>query len=330
MVNKNISSKQFFFGNRGAALIYSLWALCLLAFFAAVVGSAVHAYLRMGGYFQNSPRARYAAESAIKLAIDFLANDKNGYDALTESWASRALSRDRASRVADIPIGQGAFSFEIVDEARKINLKTAPTETIKRLLEHAGGADAKTAREIATAILDWQDIDDGTREGGAENFYYRTLEDPYDTPNRKLEVLEELLWIKGVTPELFKKVRDFVTLWGDGKININTASREVLLSLGCVPSLADKIIAYRNGRDETPGTEDDRFFVGVGSIPAELSAEGFLGFEDDAVLLQLHSTGVFTVSSGYFSVKAQGTLSGRAERVEAVVDRSGTISSWRE
>jgi Type II secretion system (T2SS), protein K len=168
------------------------------------------------------------------------------------------------------------------------------------------------------------------REGGAESFYYRSLKDPYDPSNRKLEVLEELLWVKGMTPDIFRKLRGFLTVWGDGKININTASREVLLSVGCTPSLAEKIVVFRNGNDEIPGTPDDKVFDRVESIPPRLSSGAFLGMEDEAALLQLYSMNAWTVSSVYFTVKAQGTVGGRTERIDGVLDRSGKISSWRE
>ena len=327
----NTSTRQSISSNRGGVLIYSLWVLCFLAIFAAAVGNAVSQYIRIGAYFQNSPRARYAAQAALRAALDVLARDKNEYDALTEAWALQNVSKDPlAPSLRSVPLGQGTFSFEIVDEARKINLRTASAGTLERLLTEVGHADAQTAHTVANSILDWQDPDSGTRESGAESFYYRALKDPYDPSNRKFEVLEELLWVKGMTPGLFRKLRDFVTIFGDGKININTASREVLLSVGCTASLAEKIIVYRSGKDETPGTEDDNVFDRIESIPTMLSSGAFLGMEDEASLLKVYSMRALTVSSIYFTVKARGTVGGRTERIDCILDRSGKLSSWRE
>jgi len=302
-----------------------------MAIFAAAVGNAVNQYIRVGAYFQNSPRARYAAEAAVRVAVDVLAGDTNEYDALTEPWASpEAADEKTPARFKNVPIGQGTFSFEIVDEARKINLRTASAETLERLFSEVGHADAQTAHTIANSILSWQDVRSVSREGGAENSYYRELKDSYDIPNRKIEVIEELLWVKGMTPDLFRKIKDFVTVWGDGKININTASREVLLSVGCTASLAEKIVAYRLGQDETLGTKDDKVFERIELIPAALMSGAFLGMEDEASLLKVYSMSVFTVSSVYFTVKAQGTVGGRTERIDCILDRSGKFSSWRE
>lgn len=56
--------------------------------------------------------------------------------------------------------------------------------------------------EIADAILDWLDEDDEPREFGAEFEYYSALDPPYAPKNGPLETVEELLLVRGVTPQL--------------------------------------------------------------------------------------------------------------------------------
>ena len=55
---------------------------------------------------------------------------------------------------------------------------------------------------IADAILDWIDEDDVVREYGAEASYYSGLDPPYSPKNGPLETIEELLLVRGVTPDL--------------------------------------------------------------------------------------------------------------------------------
>ena len=57
--------------------------------------------------------------------------------------------------------------------------------------------------EIADAILDWLDQDDQPRRFGAEANDYLGLDPPYAPKNGPLEAIEELLLVRGVTPELF-------------------------------------------------------------------------------------------------------------------------------
>ena len=56
--------------------------------------------------------------------------------------------------------------------------------------------------DIADAILDWIDPDDEPRQFGAEADYYASLASPYAPKNGPLETVEELLLVRGVTPEL--------------------------------------------------------------------------------------------------------------------------------
>lgn len=56
--------------------------------------------------------------------------------------------------------------------------------------------------DVADAILDWIDEGDDPREYGAESDYYASLNPPYACKNRPLETVEELLLVRGVTPEL--------------------------------------------------------------------------------------------------------------------------------
>ena len=56
--------------------------------------------------------------------------------------------------------------------------------------------------EIADAILDWIDEDEEVREFGAESDYYSQLPNPYRALNEPLQSVEQLLLVRGVTPQL--------------------------------------------------------------------------------------------------------------------------------
>jgi Type II secretion system (T2SS), protein K len=56
--------------------------------------------------------------------------------------------------------------------------------------------------DIADAILDWLDTDDEPREFGAEVDYYSGLTPPYGCKNGPVDTVEELLLVRGVTPQL--------------------------------------------------------------------------------------------------------------------------------
>ena len=93
--------------------------------------------------------------------------------------------------------------FGLVDESGKLNLNAIPSMGLDEVDEHyllmalPGMTD-----DIADAILDYIDEDSDIRPMGAEDEFYQTLVPPYFAKNGPLESLDELLMVRGVTPEL--------------------------------------------------------------------------------------------------------------------------------
>ncbi|HZL91455.1 MAG TPA: hypothetical protein VFB96_24010 [Pirellulaceae bacterium] len=90
------------------------------------------------------------------------------------------------------------------DESTRLNLNVLPT--IEQTIPGAGvtllmGLPGMT-EDVADAILDWLDSDEEERELGAETAYYTGLSPAYGAKNGPLETVEELLLVRGVTPEL--------------------------------------------------------------------------------------------------------------------------------
>jgi hypothetical protein len=90
------------------------------------------------------------------------------------------------------------------DESTRLNLNTLLA--VDKLLPGAGKtflmALPGMTEDIADSIMDWLDADDEPRELGAEIDYYSGLSPPYGPKNGPLETVEELLLIRGVTPQL--------------------------------------------------------------------------------------------------------------------------------
>ena len=96
------------------------------------------------------------------------------------------------------------FRFGIENESSKLPLhilldwdEQVPGSARHALLQLPGMNES-----IADSILDWMDADDTRREFGAESEYYQSLHPSRLPSNRVPNVLEELLRVKGVRPEL--------------------------------------------------------------------------------------------------------------------------------
>jgi general secretion pathway protein K len=161
------------------------------------------------------------------------------------------------------------------------------------------------------ALLDWMDTDDQPRVRGAEREYYLSLKKPYPAKNGPLDSVEELLLVKGVEPAILygKEGREglgnYLTVNSDGKININTASLPVLMSLSAKvdQTMAQAVLAYRR---EKPfkRTEDLRSIPGWDPVYPLISSE-------------------IAVRSNYFSVEVLGNYREARSIVQTVIRRDG-------
>lgn len=145
-------------------------------------------------------------------------------------------------------------------------------------------------KESRACIIDWIDPDDDTSSGGAETDFYGRLEAPYITKNAPCITLKELLFVKTIARNSYlgenlnrrffldavpkdkqpqipaDKGEDVTalglvnifTVYGDGKININTVSKAILSALpGLDSQAAEIILAYRSGLNGRLSTDDD-------------------------------------------------------------------------
>ncbi len=199
----------------------------------------------------------YAARGACIYATQMISQPKN-QEKDTES--SNARKRKKNRNTDDLKKGKGGrtwmpsnspYSVEIgdrkcevfiSDESGKINVNKLTDESRASFVKFltAYKLEEITAETIADSILDWLDADDMHHLNGAEKDYYATLSEPYEPRNGPFESIEELTLVKGMTPQRFELLRDNLTIYGSGKININFASKEVLLS---VPSITEEIAA---------------------------------------------------------------------------------------
>jgi general secretion pathway protein K len=148
-------------------------------------------------------------------------------------------------------LGDGVFRVRLVDEGGKININRVSEETLRRIFSNLGLDDAR--RDILVdSIMDWRDSDDLHRINGAENDYYLSLSPGYTAKNGPLDSVEDLLWIKGMTPELFfgygedngqgtdnsrrVALRDIFTVDSPiDRVNLRTASAEVIHAVMGIP-----------------------------------------------------------------------------------------------
>lgn len=125
------------------------------------------------------------------------------------------------------PVGAPAWNFygvpftfqditlTIYDTSGLLNAANPGSQLLSQFTSQHTGSET-LGRQIAAALADWQDRDDMIRLDGAEQADYPMFE----VRNGPLQYTEELLFIKGVTPELFAKLAPLLSLFPRG-VNIN-------------------------------------------------------------------------------------------------------------
>jgi type II secretory pathway component PulK len=333
----------------GTVFILSLWVLLFLAILALGSGAGIRRQIISVKRAEESRIYQDAACSGVlyivqDIAVFFEKKEQANCDSLNELWANNP------DIYSDLTIGDIACSYRyayrdnatdkddlwygVVDEERKLNINYATEDMLVRLLVDRTELSGNKASFLARNIIDWRDVDNVFQEGYrafSEKDYYKNKGYGYYPSNRPFAVLEELLLVCGMEADIFLNISDYITVFGTGSVNINTASKPVLLALGMGNGLADKIITYRSGHDQTEGTVDDRLFLSKNSFQEDIANLLGLTRDEKRQIDSLVARVFIDTSSSCFravcSVSAQGDYKPRAVSV-VVFDKSGNIKYY--
>ena len=128
---------------------------------------------------------------------------------------------------------------EAIDLGTRLNINVLSESELKTLFSNLLG-DFVKADHLAQAIMDWKDPDAIARASGGERDEYvkaKLLRLPTNQPFRDPE---ELLDVKGMTPDIYAVVSPYLTTIGSAQVNLNSAPVPVLRVL---PGMTDEIIS---------------------------------------------------------------------------------------
>lgn len=240
---------------RGVALITVLLVVALVTVVCAGLLLRQQLAIRSTGNQMLVRQAQYYAEGGEQLAKAILRRDLQGnsqqIDHLAEPWASPKLS---------FPLDEGGeLRIRIADLAGRFNLNSLAATgeaaevaqlRLRRLLQVLQLSPAYAER-----LQDWLDRDQDLAGGeGAEDGQYLLLKPAYRTgPGRIVEV-SELRLLLGMSEADYRRLLPFVcALPLAVELNVNTASAQVLASLGeGIPDSTLKALIAGRGRTGYP------------------------------------------------------------------------------
>lgn len=267
---------------KGVVLIVVLWVVAIFALLGASLAYRCRIYLRLVRYNYGEIENFYQAKQALDQAILVLIDDNYNYDTLADDW-----NKIDYTRREDIDV-----AVAVSDESGRVNINKAAKEMLALL----PGITEETQKDIIA--------------------------------NRPYLRKEELLYLESVTKEMYYGrpevnilgLKDLITVYSDGKININTAAKEVLQSIpGMDEAALEAILNFRsvNTFKDSNSLLNDLINLGVSS-------------ETASKIINL-----LTVSSNVYKIKTSALHKRYAIscQIAAVVQRAAKqikIISWEE
>lgn len=296
---------------------------------------------------ESRSQAQHVTEGCAKAAMVMLIDDlnKNQYQ---YTPAAKAFRHNNPNRFADIVVPDGKcevsyvdpdgasikdIKYGVRDEESKININTADKTVLFRIVSEVLGVDDHLAETLSEAIYDWRQSGESEIKGFLSDDYYSNLKDPYPKKGQPFEIIDELMMVEGIDRARFDLLRNYLTVYGAGQININTASRKVILALGLDEGVVDKILALRRGTDGVDNTSDDHIFSRTFDIAAEVSAYQKLEPEQMKAIDYLNQHNLLGINSSFFTIRSLGFLNDSNDQRQLYVSISSTdnrILYWYE
>ena len=326
----------------------TLWTLAFLTFLAANLGSGVRQRIILLSRLESRDKLRLVTEAGVQKAV-MLLNEDLEQNQFQFSLAAKNFRQNNEMKFKSIELNGGIseVSYEytdgpgyppvkrygLQDEESKINVNTADARALKNLFKTVLQWDDSHSQELADNIIEWREPDGTQLKGFYSQDYYENLSDPYSAKKAKFELLDELLLIKNVDLKVLQTLRNYLTVYGDSRVNINTASRPVLVALGLTEEVADKILSVRRGKDGIDGTLDDHVFLKSYDVASEVKKSIEMNNSETAQIDQLNAGQKIDTNSYYYSVAVYGRLQNfqSRESILCVMNaKDSKIEYWRE
>ena len=334
------------YNSRGSILLMALWILGLLVVFSVHIGLKLRQRITLLSTIESRSRLRHISEAGVKKAVAALRYDLGKSGGFYTPYG-KFYRHNSQERFKDIPLGNGSYSIEyssfegkgfkrrfgFVDEERKLNINLAHFKEIEKLISRVTALTENEAQVLALSIIEWRELGDTELEGFFSDDYYATQKDPYEPKNAQFEFLDELKLVRNVTHTVFGQLKPFITVYGNGSVNINTASPQVLYAIGFTDELIEKILFVRNGADGNPNTVDDYVFMRTYDVASEMRSFVKLSTEEVGLIDAINNLGKISTNSFYYNIASISQLGAdkRQMRVETVYNSvMNRFEYWRE
>jgi len=198
-------------------------------------------------------------------------NDESGAEAFL------SLAGVNVKEGKNLGLEGAGFEVKVVDEDSKVNVNVpargdafsqarlsaqligllAPPQYDPMFDNRDADGQFSDRQAVCGAIIDWSDPDQDSyvcdphsgsaQQAAAEDSFYQLLKKPYARKNAAFDSLQELRLVRGVSDDFWATFVDpnpenpdkrVMTVWGQGKVNVNTANAQTVLAVICGGAVA--------------------------------------------------------------------------------------------
>lgn len=298
-LNRRVNRKQARLPKqqKGVALLIALMVAALISVIAIELSWQFDLSITRSGNRWQGIQANTYLDASENLAVKVLTNDLNNQDSkndnLGELWATQK---------PQFPTDHGYIAGSLEDASARFNLNSLggkppkgaqnafdakkynePQRRFIRLLQTLENDEGipllqlQEAQAIAESVIDWVDVNTSeTGFGGAEGDYYQQLNPPFVIANDVMSSVSELSLIKGMTPEIYRRLLPLViALPANVTLNVNTAPEALLRTINfendLMPLSKSDVQRLMTDRQNNPnGFDSCNDFVAQGTEAAVL------------------------------------------------------------
>ena len=334
--------------NRGSVLIFALWALAFLGVLTAQIGLTIRARASLLARLEDRSQLHFIAEAGIKDGIAALRLD---WERSNEQYTgySKYYRHNNPEKFRSVNLGRGSYfvdydyydstdrspekHYGMIDEESKININLADTLTLSRLFQLVLHVNEQDSLSLAEAIIDWRVEGKIQLTGFWSDDFYQNLKDPYESKEADFEIIDELKLVKGFQDANYDRLLPYLTIYGEGKVNINTASYEVLRALGLDHEVALKLLSVRRGVDDRDSTVDDHIFEVPHDVASEVANFVKMSMAERRQIDSLNGRGLISTDSAFYRIESTGRLNGSKANLKITCIyniRDNEIEYWKE
>lgn len=270
---------------RGVILLSVLWVVMILSIISLSLAAAVRTEVASSQDSFDLERAFFMARGAAEIMYQDLTSDR-------DVFAGAPVERFNDEYLWSVETGEVRVRLESGRGLIDIN---AASDVLLASMFDSLGVEQDIRNRLVDSILDWIDADDTPHLYGSEVMDYELTARRRLPANRAFESVDELLFVNGLTREVFygrlaqdpisggyrrvPGIRELVTTSsGSTGVNPNEASLDVLAALpGVSRALAESIVKERE--NELFDNQADL----VGRLPEVSDREmlNYITFDDD-------------------------------------------------